>query len=804
MAFDPDAYLKQESAPEGAGFNPDAYLENEQKAAFENNAQIVAQAPKKTVAQSMLVGGRQGALMGYAPQVEAFIEPITARVFDAFNNTNMAGELPSYLDRRDKAAQEMQQYKKDNPKAFAAGEIGGTIATSIIPGGMAGKAVGNLGKVQKMGKIGQNIAKAAGTGAVIGAIQNPGDVEGELNPLQVWGRAKNASVGALTGAATQGAIEGGASVINAGKSLVKKGAAVIKENLPKMKENAAEIIQAARRQGVTVTPSMILDGEKFTALEASLAKSPSLLNTVGKKVAQAKEAVENKVDDVLDESSGLSAFETGEKVKKSIQTAFNDKLKPLSDQFEEIASHTKNMGVSEKSVQRVMKNAANMDEVALFKGTGAGPESIVNTYNKVLGNVKTVDQLKQVKTMMNDQLRSMQSGPERNALSKMLDKVTRLESRNVELATMRATREATGAVPNAKGLYSKTNQQKLAQAEVEGAGIANKLITDLKGARAGWRETQQGAKELAENVGVRAKNVSQLNQSLDDMRPEDITKRFFNTGDESLLTYMQQKFPKEFDELRRFKLSQIQGKTKSIASGDSMPGTFVRQMKDLSPNVKKMVLGSDKKVIDAKDVETLYQAMNQYRSFNPSGTGQANAFMDMIGSTVKDVPRYLMYKGMANDTIRKGLDKAATAASKIKDVTPTDRVGSLAGRAVSAGSDFAENPAMKDPRLLEYISQNPQMLDSVQDPQLKKMIQDRMPQQEPKKYKGESAWMANGYKNLLANDTTGLLQNEAVIQDLMNTKEGAQLLVLASEAKPGSKAMESVMNKIKQKYQGAK
>jgi hypothetical protein len=96
------------------------------------------------------------------------------------------------------------------------------------------------------------------------------------------------------------------------------------------------------------------------------------------------------------------------------------------------------------------------------------------------------------------------------------------------------------------------------------------------------------------------------------------------------------------------------------------------------------------------------------------------------------------------------------------------------------------------------------MIDSIQDPRLKKALQERMPQSEPKKYKGESAWITNGYKNLLSNDETGLLQDEQVIQDLMNTREGNELLILASEAKPGSKAMNSIMNKIKQKYQGAK
>lgn len=777
--FDPDAYLQQEQAS-GGGFDPDSYLASEKKAAFENNARIVSEKPKKSVASSALVGARQGALMGYAPQIEAALEPITAKLFDAINNTKMAEELPEYVERRDKAAQRMQEYKKDNPTAFATGEIGGAVASSVVPAGIASKAVGGLGKVQKLSTAGQNIAKAAGSGAAIGALQNPGDVEGELNPLQLFDRSINAAIGAATGAATQGVVEGGAAILNSGKALIKKGAEVVKENLPKLKPNAPEIIEAARRQGVKITPSMILEGDKFTALEASLAKSPSLFNRVGKRVSEAKQAVENKVDDVLEESSGLSAFETGDKVKKSIQQTFNDKVKPLSDKFEEIASHTKNIGVSDKGVKRVAQNIGKLDEVQLTQGTGLGVANKAEQYTKMLGNVKTVDQLKKVGTMLNQELEAAQ-GPERQVLGAILDKVRRLEGRNVERAAL-----------------------EVARTKPEGRKLAEGLLSDLKSARTGWRETSNAAKELADQVGVRAKNVRGLNQALDDMRPEDITKRFFNTGDESLLTFMQQKFPKEFDDLRRFKLSEIQGKSKSIASGDSMPGTFIKQINSLSPQVRKMVLGSDKKITDAKDVETLYQAMNQYRSFNPSGTGQANSFTDYFINTLKDVPRAAMLNGMANDTIRNNLNRAVNAASKIKDVTPTEKIGSLAGRAVSAGSDFAENPALRDPRLIEFVSQNPQMLEQVQDPNLKRMIQDRMPQAEPKKYKGESAWISNGYKNLLENDTTGLLQNEAVVQDLMNSKDGAELLMFASEVKPGSRAMESIMNKIKQKYQGAK
>jgi hypothetical protein len=287
------------------------------------------------------------------------------------------------------------------------------------------------------------------------------------------------------------------------------------------------------------------------------------------------------------------------------------------------------------------------------------------------------------------------------------------------------------------------------------------------------------------------------------MRPEDITKKFFNTGDERLLTYMKDKFPKEFDDLRRFQLSKLSDKSTSSTSGDSLPGTFIKQFNSYSPKVREMLLGSPKKISDAEDVKTVYQAMNKYRAFNPSGTGQANSYTDYFLNSVKDLPRMAMLKGMENNTIRNSMDKMASAASRMKTINPEGTRGAVAlTRATSPQARFLENPAISDPRILDLVSQNPDMINSVQDPRLKKALQERMPQQEPKVYKGEGAWIARGFENLSQTPGAEILSNEAVIQDLMNTKEGADLLMMASELKPGSPKLNILLEKIKAKHQG--
>lgn len=412
----------------------------------------------------------------------------------------------------------------------------------------------------------------------------------------------------------------------------------------------------------------------------------------------------------------------------------------------------------------------------------------------MLENVKTVDQLKKVGTMLQSEMQAAQ-GPDRQVLGQMLDKVRRLESRNIERAAIKVSREATGAKPNAKGLYSQTNMDKLAAAESEGTEIAGSLIKDFRSARSDYAGIQGDARELGKQVGVKAKNLREVNQSLDNLTPEEVSKRFFNTGDENLLTYMKTKHPEQFDTLRKTKLSEVLQKSTSTSSGEVLPGTFIRQMNQLTPSVRKMVLGSADKIEKAADVENLYQAMHSYRNFNPSGTGQANALTDMFYSTAKDVPRYALYKGLANGGVRKGLDKVVNAASKIKDVTPSTGKKALgaAKSIMSTKTQYAPNDIFSNPQVIDMISQNPELIDGITDENVKAKLLDKLgrsPQSKPVT-KGESAWAAKGLQNLSAHG----LADESTMEALLNSPKGQQILNEASSLKPGSKAMDRLIER---------
>lgn len=148
------------------------------------------------VAQAALQGFGEGATLGYLPQLQAAGE----QVIDFFTPEPESDRLlkeqgfklpeePGYIESRDAFIQRGQQLQDEAPVAFGVGQVaGGLAATAPL-----GAAVTMKG--------------AAVTGAAYGALQNPGDIEGELSPLQLDKRIKNTAYGALTGLLAQGGVK---------------------------------------------------------------------------------------------------------------------------------------------------------------------------------------------------------------------------------------------------------------------------------------------------------------------------------------------------------------------------------------------------------------------------------------------------------------------------------------------------------------------------------------------------------------------------------------------------------------------
>lgn len=202
MPFDPNAYLKQkQGAPApNAGFDPDRYLSAKakpQEPSFMDKAQATAE------------GFGQGILGQHLPQVEAAVQGLLPRggdsVDEELRGRGFTIDQPedSYVARRDANIARMKKQSEELPGYYYGGQIGGMVASAPI----AGAGLGALGLAGKGAGLLSTIGKGAAGGALMGAIQNPGDVEGQVDQLQLGERLKGAGTGALIGGATTGAAQ---------------------------------------------------------------------------------------------------------------------------------------------------------------------------------------------------------------------------------------------------------------------------------------------------------------------------------------------------------------------------------------------------------------------------------------------------------------------------------------------------------------------------------------------------------------------------------------------------------------------
>lgn len=199
MPFDPDQYLNQpaEAAPRSSvGLDPDAYL---------SGGKPASQAPQEVHAAADHFSNVM--TLGYLPQIEGGLTHAALAADDYLHGTNNAENVP-YVKLRDDSIRRLKDEDAQYPLSSGAGKVAG-VASSMY--------VNPAGSLLKGGSLGAQIAKAGAYGGAYGALQNPGDVEGEVDPVQAGPRAKNAAFDAAGNAALAGVIGG------AGKLLGKRG-----------------------------------------------------------------------------------------------------------------------------------------------------------------------------------------------------------------------------------------------------------------------------------------------------------------------------------------------------------------------------------------------------------------------------------------------------------------------------------------------------------------------------------------------------------------------------------------------------
>lgn len=270
---------------------------------------------------------------GYLPEITAGVTKAAGPLYDFVTGTNVSKQLPSYTQIRDAEYAGLKRDMAVNPKASIAGKIGGAL--------LGGAATGGGGFIAKGGTTLGKVARAGAVGSAFGAVSNPGATAGEVEPLQISERAKNAVVGSVIGAGLQGLGSGIAKVVKGPKdlkALANEKAFKVTGATKKGFEVASSKDQVQKIGKALLDEGLVTAGTSTTALAKKL---DTVVDDVGKQIG----AVINQAD----EAAGPAAINVPELVND-----LGQKLNTKS--LEGIPNAEKSVSLINEYLETLLKN----------------------------------------------------------------------------------------------------------------------------------------------------------------------------------------------------------------------------------------------------------------------------------------------------------------------------------------------------------------------------------------------------------------------------------------------------------------
>lgn len=617
--------------------------------------------------------------------------------------------------------------KEVNPGMHTLGEVGGLAASALIPyGGEANvmRAGGEaLAAAAGMKAAGAGIVEQVGAKAIQGAFDMTLMQGGEevskafaQDPQQTAETAiadiglatvMGGVFGGATGAALNGlrriaapmvselerpALEAGtfeSSVNHSGlfKPAEKEG---IIAGLGKAKSDAPEIKAAAQRIGAPVMEGMISDSNLVQKAEDALINGAPTYSGL-KRQAMYKAGYDRAnqvVDGVLGEGSSHSKAELGNLLKNGITYSLEEQNAPITAMYDALKAQHSVIPLAEDAGSALAKDLSEIQELKLSPSSPEG--QLVRRTMSEVSNLKTVDDVKAYKSILNRSLSPTASSGEKRMAAIIGDKLNELEENGIE------------------SFAKKQGQPELMN-----------LIGDRKAANAEYKQFIDRVKTLSEQLGKgRVHGVQDAIHFIQDkLTPEEITSRLFSKNNSQFLDFFQKNFPDQMNLMRDYQKGVV--REAASKTGSLSPKLVFNQVNKLEPEVQK-ALFSPEELSKLADSETYLRAMP--KNFNPSGTAHMDAMREFFN--------HPMGAAMSNarDMGIEKFIKLVSASPEVNQAVSLAKSAVKGEKAVKKGirSIFSSEPPEKtehatdsersklDKMVSQYIK-NPEKLSSIGD-----------------------------------------------------------------------------------------
>lgn len=332
--------------------------------------------PKTSTLESGLRGAFQGATLGFADEITGGVEALGKGVFGSDKLSDLVSNYEKY---RDESRQAYKEAEETNPSAYLAGEVGGGIATSIAPIGLAVKGAGTLAKgASALGKLGATSSGAALSGAGLGAVQGAG--MSEADNLKDLGTdvGISATAGGVFGAAgvpVSRAVSKGFSAAKGGlKSLSKKITGLSDEAFEEILTNPQAIESASGNMNTIVKDLKDTTQESLQRADEIAKNARSSLKA--EPTIQVDSIINNITDDVLE-----SFDDAG---KNPVKKAINELNKKSS-----FSAITGRKVASEQDLQSTLDELYNIIYKKGGSSSVSSKQNLKNTARKISSAIKT-------------------------------------------------------------------------------------------------------------------------------------------------------------------------------------------------------------------------------------------------------------------------------------------------------------------------------------------------------------------------------------------------------------------------------
>lgn len=699
-------------------------------------SQMESETPNISKVESLGRGTIQGATFGLADEISGGFEAAK----DVLTTDKKLSDLSQlYEKRRDESRANFKAAEKANPGYYTAGEIAGGIASSVVPMGAA-----------------TSIGRAAIVGGRAGAVSGFGYSEGKNLKEVVQDTGIGAGMGLAAGAFAKGAETGykalrllpQKNIQAAAQGGIESGVTQISDQTP---SGFREVTKSVKnRLQSYFDPQIDPKFEEFKSIAEKNGINPNLL----------PESVKFGPDSSASRAArNLAEGKFGEETLKR----FNEGLGQVREAYDrKILNYSKGLPVDEISAGKILRDSYDEGVTKFF-------DQMDFTHNSILDMAPGLE----ITPSAMEKIESSLNGVEKFAKGRLQRGVTDTQRKQGQQLL-----NAVEAIRSGNGSYKQTVEalRDIGEAAFQSKNSLADVPVDVQKMRKIYNDLNSGlidtvrsnlGDDIANQLVANNKAMSEFfgDQSLVSrvmgdkaISPEQAFRSLILNGDSQKLQALRKIIPPE-------KWEYLKGATLENLARRDPEGDFTFKQLFSSMRGKKNSLASIFTPEELADNIGVVRLGDRFGSpvLSSSGTGASNSFNDIIKAASNATVDSLAIRNAnkAAQNLNSNKKSFVSKVSNFNSKQPSEKIRSIVPKAAGAiaGTGVNENGL-----------------------------------------KGPEKWIANGTQKLIESDPTGEIITDELISELSKTRSGREILIRASDLKPGSQQLKNLVNKIKENY----